>query len=85
MIILADVFCSVLIFNPGLVASFFGGLAVGMGFYIGIIFGVQNLLLAKSSSQLPIIFVGGIGGLIGSLFDSFLGATCQSSDPRQVR
>jgi len=69
----------------GLVASFFGGLTVGIAFYIGIIVGVPNLLLAKSSSQLPVIFVGGIGGLIGSLFDSFLGATCQSSDSRQVR
>ena len=68
----------------GLFASFCGGLSVGIFFYLGVIFGVQNLLLLKSSSQIPIIFVGGIGGLLGSVLDSFLGALCQFSSNGQV-
>jgi uncharacterized membrane protein len=40
--------------------------------------------LSKSSSQLPIILVGGIGGLLGSIIDSVLGATCRYSESEEV-
>ena len=72
------------IYYVGLIASFVGGLVVGVAFYFGIILGVSNPLLSKSSSKLPIILVGAIGGLLGSLIDSLLGATCRYSDREEV-
>jgi len=57
---------------------------VGVAFYFGIILGASNPLLSKSSSQLPIILVGGIGGILGSIIDSVLGATCRYSESEEV-
>jgi uncharacterized membrane protein len=59
----------------GLLCSFGGGLAVGVAYYIGVIFGSAQL--QDSSNQIYIILLGGAGGLIGSLIDSLLGATVQ--------
>ncbi|KAM8739800.1 transmembrane protein 19 [Acanthopagrus schlegelii] len=61
----------------GLVASFVGGLAVGVAYYI-----TQRLLvhdLHMSDPQWPIILYGGVAGLVGSMLDSFLGAHMQYS------
>lgn len=61
----------------GLVASFVGGLAVGVAYYI-----TQCLLvhdLHMSDPQWPIILYGGVAGLVGSMLDSFLGAHMQYS------
>ncbi|XP_029901771.1 transmembrane protein 19 [Myripristis murdjan] len=61
----------------GLVASFLGGLAVGVAYFITQILLVNNLHLAVP--QWPIMVYGGVAGLLGSLLDSFLGAHMQYS------
>lgn len=64
---------------PGLLFSFLGGILIGLGFYIALLYTVDPLQLAKSPPQWPVILVGGIGGFLGSLIDSILGATLQFS------
>jgi uncharacterized membrane protein len=43
----------------------------------GILIGLTAGLLAPGLDVLPGVIIGGLGGLIGSLFDSLLGATIQ--------
>lgn len=64
---------------PGLIFSFLGGLVVGAAYYLGVILfsSSQDLILAPS--QLNVILLGGLGGLLGSVIDSFLGASLQFS------
>jgi hypothetical protein len=59
--------------------SALGGLAVGVAYYIALLFRLDGDILEVNISQWPLIFTGLFGGLIGSLIDSFLGATCQFS------
>ncbi len=63
----------------GLFVSFAGGVFIGLFYFIATILFVDNEILQQSPSQLPIIFIGGFAGLLGSVIDSFLGATCQFS------
>ncbi|XP_029604104.1 transmembrane protein 19 [Salmo trutta] len=61
----------------GLLASFLGGLAVGVAYYISQILLVRDLHLADP--QWPIIVYGAMAGLLGSMLDSVLGAHWQYS------
>jgi len=61
----------------GLTASFLGGFAIGLTFWItNIIFSIP---MSTNIPQWPIILIGTFGGFGGSLIDSFLGATLQYS------
>lgn len=59
--------------------SFLGGIIVGISYFIVIYYVIDRNILAASPPQWPIILFGGIAGLLGSLLDSFLGATLQYS------
>lgn len=61
----------------GLAASFLGGLAVGVAYFLTQLLTITDLHLADP--QWPIIVYGGVAGLLGSLLDSFLGANMQYS------
>ncbi|XP_033101910.1 transmembrane protein 19-like [Anneissia japonica] len=62
----------------GFIASFVGGLVVGLGYYIGFI-SLSTLALQEAPPQWPIIFAGGVGGFLGSFIDSYLGALFEYS------
>ena len=38
------------------------------------------MLFASSPKQISVVWVGGLGGLVGGLLDSALGATCRIPD-----
>lgn len=59
--------------------SFLGGIVVGLGYYVVICYTVERNILTASPPQWPIILVGGIAGLLGSIIDSVIGATLQYS------
>lgn len=61
----------------GLVASFLGGLVVGVAYFVTQLLLVNDLHLADP--QWPVIVYGGVAGLLGSMLDSFLGAHMQYS------
>lgn len=63
----------------GLIVSVLGGLIVGLFYYIAVIYTVDSAVLELAAPQWPIIVMGGIGGLLGSIIDSILGATLQYS------
>lgn len=63
----------------GLFVSFAGGVFIGIFYYIGTILFVDSESLQNSPVQFPIILVGGLAGLFGSVIDSLLGATFQFS------
>lgn len=59
--------------------SLLGGTAIGLAYYLVTIYTVDKSILIISPSQWPIIIVGGIAGLLGSVIDSVIGATLQYS------
>lgn len=63
----------------GLFVSFLGGLFIGVFYYLGTVLFVDGESLVNSPVQFPIILLGGFAGLVGSVIDSLLGATCQFS------
>ncbi|CAK9799453.1 Transmembrane protein 19 [Anthophora quadrimaculata] len=63
----------------GLLVSLLGGMAVGLSHYITVLMTVDTIVLQLAAPQWPIIIIGGIGGLFGSIIDSILGATLQYS------
>ncbi|XP_076244185.1 transmembrane protein 19 [Calliopsis andreniformis] len=63
----------------GLLVSALGGLTVGLFHYLTVLYTVDTAVLQAAAPQWPIIIVGGIGGLLGSILDSLLGATLQYS------
>lgn len=63
----------------GLLVSIIGGLLVGCGFYICVIYTADAKLLLEAPPQWPIIPISALAGFLGSFIDSIFGATLQYS------
>lgn len=63
----------------GLIFSAFGGFICGFTYYIFTIICVDREILLRSPPQWPLMIVGTIAGLLGSIIDSIIGATVQFS------
>nr|XP_033807827.1 transmembrane protein 19 isoform X1 [Geotrypetes seraphini] len=61
----------------GIIASFLGGMSVGVAYFITQLIFVNDLDI--SSPQWPIVIYGAVAGLLGSIIDSYLGAIMQYS------
>ena len=61
----------------GLASSLLGGTFVGITYFLTQLVFVNDLDI--SAPQWPIIAFGGLAGLLGSIVDSYLGATMQFS------
>lgn len=61
----------------GLLASLLGGMVVGLAYFVSQLLFVKDLNLA--APQWPIVVYGAMAGLLGSLLDSYIGATMQYS------
>ncbi|OBS82259.1 hypothetical protein A6R68_23749 [Neotoma lepida] len=61
----------------GLASSLLGGACVGLAYFVTQLLFVNDLDI--SAPQWPIIAFGGLAGLLGSVVDSYLGATMQFS------
>uniref|UniRef100_A0A6G1R461 Transmembrane protein 19 n=1 Tax=Hypotaenidia okinawae TaxID=2861861 RepID=A0A6G1R461_9GRUI len=61
----------------GLLSSLLGGMAVGIAYFLTQLIFVTGLEI--SAPQWPIIMFGAAAGLLGSIVDSYLGATMQYS------
>ena len=58
----------------GLLSSFVGGLVIGVAYYCGVIVASSSADLSLAPNQALVILVAGMGGLLGSVLDSILGA-----------
>ena len=63
----------------GLVSSALGGFIVGCGFYLSLLLTYDVSTLQAIPPQWPVILFATVGGFLGSLIDSLLGATLQYS------
>lgn len=66
----------------GVFFSFVGGLTIGLAYYITLYYTVDSTLLERAPTQWTLILVGGLAGLLGSIIDSYIGATLQYSGMR---
>ena len=58
----------------GLLSSFVGGLVIGVAYFGGVSMAAASADLSLAPNQMMVILVGGLGGLLGSIIDSILGA-----------
>ena len=63
----------------GTLASIIGGMIIGLAYYITLLLTCNEYYLEESPPQWLLIPVGGALGLMGSIIDSYLGATFQYS------
>ncbi|CAK1556384.1 unnamed protein product [Leptosia nina] len=63
----------------GTVLSTLAGIVIGVAHYLSILYFADRTTWMYAPPQWPIIVYGGLGGLIGSMIDSIMGATLQYS------
>lgn len=63
----------------GILFSVVGGLIIGLSYYLSILYFTDKVTWTYAPPQWPVILFGGLAGFIGSLIDSFMGATIQYS------
>ena len=65
----------------GILCSIGGGLVVGLAYFVTLVIflDMERFATVSLASQLPVVLIGGVAGLFGSVVDSLLGATVQYS------
>lgn len=63
----------------GTVASILGGTVIGVAYYLTLVSILAIRRITAIPPQWPVILIGCLGGFVGSVFDSLLGATLQYS------
>ena len=65
----------------GILCSIAGGLVVGLAYFVTLVIflDMERFGTVSLTSQLPVVLIGGVAGLFGSIVDSLLGATVQYS------